>query len=71
MHMTGNGLEEIQGSKCYKQTDTTTVRNYLLFYTGDDNNEFHVVCQMINKNLTQSLKENQINMSEYSRQKSK
>ena len=28
-HMTGNGLEEIQASKYYKQTDNAAVRSYL------------------------------------------
>ena len=54
-HMPGQGLEDIQTSKCCKQTNTTSYRNYLLFHTGSDNNKFHGVGLLINKDLNQNF----------------
>ena len=45
------GLQNIQTSKVYKQTNTLSFQNYLLFHTGSNKNKFHSVSLLINKDL--------------------
>ena len=55
-HLPGQGLENIQPSKSCKQTNNTMYRNYLLFHTGSDENIFHGVSLLINKDLNPNFK---------------